>query len=189
MFQLSTLHTSQLRLSPPRNLIINPLSLLWDKLLPDQIGINRRISAGAGRRWWWRWPGRGSHGHTRPVRGVAVTGDTGHQAGCVQWSVVSVSPYHHVLGSRVTSSRDSWPSSSQVPGHTASADAAQVVEGGEASGVGENSENVGCRMRIRAVPQIRDSCRGGGQQRTQPAPGTLFVGRHWGWGWVVHTHC
>ena len=46
MFQLSTLHTSQLRLSPPRNLIINPLSLLWDKLLPDQIGINRRISGG-----------------------------------------------------------------------------------------------------------------------------------------------
>merc|ERR1711952_417149 len=46
MFQLSTLHTSQLRLSPPRNLIINPLSRLWDKLLPDQIGINRRISSG-----------------------------------------------------------------------------------------------------------------------------------------------
>ena len=46
MFQLSTLHTSQLRLSPPRNLIINPLSRLWDKLLPDQIGINRRISGG-----------------------------------------------------------------------------------------------------------------------------------------------
>ena len=43
---LHTLHTSQLRLSPPRNLIINPLSLLWDKLLPDQIGINRRISSG-----------------------------------------------------------------------------------------------------------------------------------------------
>ena len=37
---------SQLRLSPPRNLIINPLSRLWDKLLPDQIGINRRISGG-----------------------------------------------------------------------------------------------------------------------------------------------
>ena len=45
---LHTLHTSQLRLSPPRNLIINPLSLLWDKLLPDQIGINRRISSGGG---------------------------------------------------------------------------------------------------------------------------------------------
>ena len=43
---LHTLHTSQLRLSPPRNLIINPLSRLWDKLLPDQIGINRRISGG-----------------------------------------------------------------------------------------------------------------------------------------------
>ena len=45
---LHTLHTSQLRLSPPRNLIINPLSLLWDKLLPDQIGINRRISGEGG---------------------------------------------------------------------------------------------------------------------------------------------
>ena len=45
---LHTLHTPQLRLSPPRNLIINPLSLLWDKLLPDQIGINRRISAEGG---------------------------------------------------------------------------------------------------------------------------------------------
>ena len=43
---LHTLHTSQLRLSPPRNLIINPLSRLWDKLLPDQIGINRRINGG-----------------------------------------------------------------------------------------------------------------------------------------------
>ena len=97
-----------------------------------------------------------------------------------QWSVVSgvtISPCP-----RVSSSRDSWPSSSQVPGHTASADAAQVAGQGEGvRGGGENSENVGCRMRIRAVPQIRDSCRGGGQQRTQPAPGTLFVGRHWGW--------
>ena len=45
---LHTLHTPQLRLSPPRNLIINPLSLLWDKLLPDQIGINRRISGEGG---------------------------------------------------------------------------------------------------------------------------------------------
>ena len=93
--------------------------------------------AGRWRRWWRRrWPGRGSHGHTRPVRGVAVTGDTGHQAGCVQWSVVSVSGCHRVLGSRVTSSRDSWPSSSQVPGHTASADAAQVAGqgGGEVRG-------------------------------------------------------
>ena len=48
MSQLSTLHTPQLRLSPPRNLIINPLSLLWDKLLPDQIGINRRICGEGG---------------------------------------------------------------------------------------------------------------------------------------------
>ena len=45
---LHTLHTPQLRLSPPRNLIINPLSLLWDKLLPDQIGINRRICGEGG---------------------------------------------------------------------------------------------------------------------------------------------
>ena len=83
---LHTLHTPQLRLSPPRNLIINPLSLLWDKLLPDQIGINRRISAEGGEQEEVVVV-VGVHTVTRgAVRGVAVTGDTRHRAGCVQWS-------------------------------------------------------------------------------------------------------
>ena len=84
---LHTLHTPQLRLSPPRNLIINPLSLLWDKLLPDQIGINRRISAEGGEQEEVVVVVVGVHTVTRgAVRGVAVTGDTRHRAGCVQWS-------------------------------------------------------------------------------------------------------
>ena len=126
MFQVSTLHTSQLRLSPPRNLIINPLSRLWDKLLPDQIGINRRISGEVvvevSRPGFTR-------SHTASAR---CGGNRRHWTPGRMCPVVSgqVSPCHRVLGSRVSSSRDSWPSSSQVPGHTATADAAQVVEGG-----------------------------------------------------------
>ena len=103
---LHTLHTPQLRLSPPRNLIINPLSLLWDKLLPDQIGINRRI-CGEGGEHEEEVVGVGVHTVTRgAVRGVAVTGDTRHRAGCVQWSGrchdVTVSRCPRVSGDLVT---------------------------------------------------------------------------------------